>query len=261
MRRDLEELVKHRDLLYMLVWRDIRVKYKQSVMGFMWAVFMPVLIVLAGMLVRFGFSRVSGQTLDWADIATVCVKAVPWAFFVASVRFSTQSLIANTNLVTKIYFPRELFPLAATLAQLFDLAVASIALAAILAIGGVGVSLQLLWVPVLLLLLVVFVLALGILLSALALFFRDVKFIVEVLLTFGIFFTPVFYDVGMFGEWAAVLLLNPLAPILEGLSAAIVEHRAPAPEWLLYSAVVSLLGLVLAHRIFRNLEPAFAENI
>jgi len=220
-----------------------------------------LLIVSAGMLVRNAFSRLSGEPLVWKDIAEVSVKAVPWAFFVASLRFSTLSLIANTNLVTKIYFPRELFPLAATCSQFFDFTVASAALAVILAAMGVGASMQLLWVPLLVVLLVCLVLALGIFLSALALFFRDVKYIVEVVLTFGIFFTPVFYDVELFGEWARILLLNPLAPILEALGACIVHQEAPALGWLAYSGVFSLVALALSYRAFRALEPAFAENI
>jgi lipopolysaccharide transport system permease protein len=261
MYHDLRDLAHYRDLLYMLTLRDIRVKYKQSIMGFMWAIFMPVLIVSAGMLVRYAFARLSGQSVVQRDIAEVSVKAVPWAFFVSSLRFGTLSLIANTNLVTKIYFPRELFPLAATLSQLFDLGVASFALAVILVVTGIGVSVHLLWVPFLLVLLFSFVLALSLLLSALALFFRDVKFIVEVLLTFGIFFTPVFYHVEMFGEWAPLLLLNPLAPILEGFAACIVDHDDPALGWLTYSAVFSFVGLAFSYRAFRTLEPAFAENI
>jgi lipopolysaccharide transport system permease protein len=261
MHQHLRELTQHRDLLYMLTWRDIRIKYKQSIMGFMWAIFMPLLIVTAGVLVRYAFSRLSGTQLAWKDIAEVSVKAVPWAFFVSSIRFATLSLIANTNLVTKIYFPRELFPLAAILSQLFDLAVASVALAVVLAIAGIGVSVQLVWVPTLLVVLVCLVLALGMLLSALALFFRDVKYLVEVVLTFGIFFTPVFYDVKMFGDWAPILLLNPLAPILEGLAACIVHQQAPLLGWVAYSAGISVVTLGLSYKIFRTLEPAFAEYI
>jgi ABC-type polysaccharide/polyol phosphate export permease len=107
----------------------------------------------------------------------------------------------------------------------------------------------------------VFVLSLGILLSALALFFRDVKYLVEVVLTFGIFFTPVFYEVGMFQEWAPILLLNPIAPILEGLHASVVGHAAPAVGWVAYSAVCSTVALFLSFLIFKHLEPAFAESI
>ena len=89
--------------------------------SFMWAIFMPMLIVSAGLLVRYAFSKFSGQPTTVKDIAAVSVKAVPWAFFVASIRFCTLSLITNANLVTKIYFPRELFPISATLSQFFDI--------------------------------------------------------------------------------------------------------------------------------------------
>jgi len=144
----LRDFVKYRDLLYMLTWRDIMVKYKQSVMGFMWSILMPMLIVSAGMLVRFAFSKLSGEPITLKDVAAVSVKALPWSFFVASIRFATMSLVSNSNLVTKIYFPRELFPISATLSQLFDFAVASIVLAIILLIARVGISIQLLWAPV-----------------------------------------------------------------------------------------------------------------
>jgi ABC-type polysaccharide/polyol phosphate export permease len=256
-----KDMGKYRHLLYMLTRRDIVIKYKQSIMGFMWAIFMPMLIVSAGMLVRYAFSQLSGVPITMKDIIAVSVKAVPWAFFVASIRFSMVSLISNANLVTKIYFPRALFPIAAVLSQFFDLVVASITLAFILAIVGVGVSVQILWAPVLVSLLFVFVLSFGILLSALALFFRDVKYLVEVALTFGIFFTPVFYEVGMFQEWAPLLLLNPIAPLLEGLHASVVRHAAPAVGWVAYSAVCSMVTLSVSFLIFKRLEPAFAENI
>jgi lipopolysaccharide transport system permease protein len=257
----LKELARHRDLLYMLAWRDITVKYKQSVMGFMWAIWMPLLIVSAGVLVRFAFARISKQPLLWTDIATVSVKAVPWAFCVSCMRFCTLSLVSNTNLITKIYFPRELFPLAAVISQLFDFAVATLVLALLLTLTGIGLSMQLLWIPVLLAALLCLALAIGLLTSALALFFRDVKYLVEVVLTFGIFFTPVFYDVNLLGKWAPLMLLNPVAPILQGFAACVIRHQAPDLGWLSYSVVFSALALWLSHKIFRALEPAFAEYI
>lgn len=252
---------KYHDLLFMLTWRDIKIKYKQSVMGFMWAIFMPMLIVSAGILVRYAMSKISGEPVAIKDIASLTVKAVPWAFFVSGIRFSTMSLIANSNLVTKIYFPRELFPIAATLSQFFDLLVASVAIFAVLSFAQIGVSFQLLWIPVLLVLLFVLVLGFGILLSALALFFRDVKYLVEIVLTFGIFFTPVFYEVGMFGGWAPLLLLNPVAPILEGLNASVIQHVMPSLAWLAYSGVFAFAGLIISLALFRWLEPSFAESI
>lgn len=257
----IRELIRYRELLYMIAWRDIHIKYKQSVMGVMWAIFMPMIIVLAGILVKYGASLLSGRPLDVFDIAGVSVKAVPWAFFVASVRFSTNSLVGNSNLVTKIYFPRAVFPVGAVCSQFFDFAIASCVLMIILFVLRVGLSANLVWVPLLLLVLVALVIGIGVFLSAANLFYRDVKYLVEVILTFAIFVTPVFYDVSMFGRWARVLMLNPVAPILEGLNSCVVHHVPPDLEWLSYSAVTSLFLIVVAFAFFRKQERLFAERI
>lgn len=250
-----------RDLLWTLTWREIRIKYKQSVMGMLWAVLMPAMIVLAGVLVRYGFALLSGTPLQLADVASVSVRAVPWAFFVSSIRFATNSLIVNTTLVTKIYFPREILPMAAMLSQLVDFAVASAVLVVVLAFLRVGVSVQLLWVPVLVAILVLLTTGAAILLSAASLFFRDVKYLVEVFLTFAIFFTPVFYEASMFRQWSTVLMLNPVAPLLEGFANVVVRHMAPPLPWIGYSAAFALLTFFGAQSVFQRLEPYFAESV
>ena len=122
----LKELFDRRDLLYIVTWREIKIKYKQSVMGMAWAVLMPCIIVCAGLIVRFAFARLSGNPLTLADLAFVAVKAAPWAFFVSALRFGANSLVANTNLVTKVYMPRLVFPIAAVFSQLFDFVVAGV---------------------------------------------------------------------------------------------------------------------------------------
>jgi ABC-type polysaccharide/polyol phosphate export permease len=245
----------------MITWREIRIKYKQSVMGMLWAILMPAVIVAAGVVVRVGFSLISHAPLAVEDVASVSVRAVPWAFFISSIRFATASLIANTSLVTKIALPREVFPVAAMLSQLVDFGTASLVLLVILTFLGVGVSVQLLWVPILVGILVVLTTGLGILLSAASLFFRDVKYLVEVILTFAIFFTPVFYDAHMFGRWESVLMLNPIAPILEGFRNVVVLHTPPPLDWLSYSAGVSVVTLVIALSVFHKLDPYFAESV
>lgn len=254
-------LVERRDLLVMLIRRDIVIKYKQSVMGFFWAILMPLLVVVGGILVRVVFSTMAGRAVGADDMATIAVKSVPWAFVVAAIRFSTNSLVANAALVTKIYLPRQVFPVAATCSQLVDLLIASLPLAVLLGFLQVGLSIHLLWVPVLLAILVLNVLAAALILSAASLFFRDVKYLVEVALTFAIFVTPVFYSVQDLPKWKTVLLLNPAAPILEGLSAAVVAHQNPELPWVLYSLGVGAIGLLVAMLFFRRVEPLFAERI
>jgi ABC-type polysaccharide/polyol phosphate export permease len=244
----------------MITWREIRVKYKQSVMGFLWAILMPIIIVAAGLMIRFAFARLSGAELQRDDLVMVTVKALPWAFFVSSIRFASSSLIANVHLITKIYLPRQIFPIASILSQLVDFAVASVVVVAVMALAGVQLRVGLLWLPVLLGLMILMTGALGIFLSAAALFLRDVKYIVEVVLTFAIFFTPVFYEVSAFGRWSGVLMLNPVAPLFEGFGAAAVGRPMPGMGWIGYSAAVAVVGLLAAVMFFVKVEPYFAEN-
>ena len=257
----LAEIVARRDLVVMLVWREIKVKYKQSVMGFLWAILMPALIVSAGVIVKYAFASMSGKPLQTSDVISVAVRSVPWAFFVASIRFSSTSLVSNANLVTKIYMPRVIFPIAAVLSQLIDLGIATVVLVVFLFFTGIHVTAQMLWLPLLLAIMVVLVTGAAIFLSAAALFFRDVKYIVEVIMTFAIFFTPVFYDVSMFGKWAHILLLNPVAPLLEGISAAALGRPMPIGGWVVYSAVTAVIGFVGALAFFKRTEPYFAESV
>src|SRR5437868_10990073 len=111
MRDALRELSRNRELLYMITWREIRIRYKQSVMGLLWAVLMPIIITCAGIVVRVAASRVSGKPITAADIGSIGVKALPWAFFVSALRFGTTSLTANSRLVTKATSPRLIYPL------------------------------------------------------------------------------------------------------------------------------------------------------
>ena len=261
MREELEELYKYRELLYMITYRDIKVRYKQSIMGFFWAILMPILIVMSGVVVRYAYAMVSHAPLRTADIASVAIKSVPWAFIVASIRFTCNSLTGNRDLVVKIYFPKEIFPMAAVLACLFDFFVASSALLIFLVLIKIGWSVYLLWVPVLIATTVLFCIGIGMIVSAASLFFRDVKYIVEVFLTFGIFFTPVFYDVRMLGDRGKWLMLNPVAPLLDGLSTCIAHHQPPDIHWFLYSLVFSLTSFTVGFVLFKHLEPAFAESI
>jgi len=245
----------------MFAYRDIKVRYKQSVMGFLWAILMPIVIVMAGIVVRYAYALASSKHMETADIVSVAVKSLPWAFLVSSIRFGCNSLISNQNLVTKVYFPKEIFPMAAVLASFFDFCVASGALVILLMVFRIGWSVYVLWTPVLLGGVVILAAGIGMIVSAASLFFRDVKYIVEVLLTFGIFFTPVFYEVRMFGDKGKWLLLNPASPILEGFSACIVRGQPPDLAWLGYSFGFGLAALLGGYVFFKHLEPAFAESI
>ena len=172
-----------------------------------------------------------------------------------------DSLIANTDLITKVYLPRVIFPLAAVFSQLLDFLIAGVVVSLFLVVVGAGFSVYLFWLPVLLATLIALAVAFAIVLSAASLFFRDVKYIVEVFLTFAIFFTPVFYDTSLFGRWAPLLLINPISPLLEGVSTVVILHRSPSILWVSYSFVVTALLITVAVTTFRKVEPFFAESV
>ena len=272
------DLVEYRHLLYQLALRDIRVRYKQAVMGFAWAIFLPALIVVSGILVRYAMSYLSGTQLETDMIAGLAIKSIPWAFFVGAIQSASGVLIGNRNLVTKIYFPREVLPLASVLAQCFDSSIGGMAVILLLPILGIHYGLTALWALPLLAALFLTTVGFALLLSSANLFFRDVKYIVRVILTFGIFFTPVFFEPEMFGRIGAqVMMLNPMAPILEGLRIAVVEGHdlsqtlmvarggeeilAWSPWYLVYVFVLAIFGTAATALLFHRLEFLFAEYI
>jgi len=256
-----EHLKLHRDLLAALVQREIKVRYKQSIMGFLWAILMPALIVGAGVIVKVAMAKLAGSSVSLDSLALVTVKAVPWAFFAATVKLSSTSLIANSNLVTKIYTPREVFPFAAVAAQSFDFLIGAVVLILLLPLFHLDLGARLLLVPVFVVELILLTAALALFLSAASLFFRDVKYLVEVFVTFGIFFTPVFYEATMFDKWSSLILLNPVAPILEGIGTAVVGGPFIATGWFIYSAVFAIVGFIVALIAFKRMEPYFAESV
>ena len=276
-RQSARDLYEYRELLLALTYRDIRVKYKQAVMGIAWVIFMPLLAICSGILFRAAMAFVGGGKLELSHVSGVMVKVIPWLMFAAIIGGASNSLIANMNLITKIYFPREIVPLAGVLSALFDFAISAAGLAMVLVVmaatgGPVVVSWSLLWLPVLVGVLVVMATGLGLILSAANLFFRDVKYIVQVVLQFGIFFSLVYftyYELGRHGWW---LLFNPVAPVLEAIRNVIVGgsistyvngelvDRLVWP-FLGYSVVVAGSLLVLGSVVFRRAEHLFAEYV
>ena len=275
------ELSQTRDLVHQLTLRDIRIRYKQAVFGFGWAVLIPAAVVGAGLVVRYALAASSGRRFLTTEIAYMAVKSVPWGFFVGSINSATGSLLSNLTLVTKVYFPREVLPLSGILAQSFDSLIGGALVLLLLPFLGVTPSMQLLWVPLLALLLWIFALAAGLFLSCANVFFRDVKYLVQVFLMFGIFITPVILDATAYGhrgsQW---MMLNPIAPLLEGLRLAIVDHKnllfeVAAPPtaanprgfifwrpWMLgYSAAWAFGGLLFSAILFHRSERRFAEIV
>lgn len=269
--------VRHsRGLIYQLTLRDIRVRYKQAVMGFGWAILSPLLIVAAGIVVRIAMLHMAGQPFELDSATAIVVKGLAWGFFASAIGFATTSLSGNGPLITKVYFARETLPLSVILASTFDSLIGSTAMSLLLPFFGWRPTWAILWVPVLAVVLFTFTLAVGLFISCANLFFRDVRYLTQLLITFGIFFTPVYYEPAMLGgRWIVPQMLNPLTPILEGFRLSVVEgHNLLttirqagdgaliwSPMYLGYSIAWAAGGLILASLIFHRAQFRFAEYL
>ena len=267
-----KDLYAYRELLLALTYRDIRVKYKQAVMGMLWAFFLPVMAICSGIVFRLAMAFFSGQDPKLTDVVAVMVKSVPWLLFAGIVGSSSNSLVGSIGLITKIYFPREIVPVSSLLSALFDFMISVTGLIVVLTLislwtldtgSPVTMSWSLLWAPLLLILLVIMSAGLGLFLACANLFLRDVKYIVQVMLQFGIFFSLVYFTYEELGQWGWVLLINPVAPILEGLRTAIIDGAIDPYlwPWLVYSTAVTLIGFIAACAIFERAEYMFAEYV
>ena len=269
----LRSLVAHRDLLWLLAARDVRIRYKETAMGFAWALVLPLLVLASGVVVQFALARATGRPVASTAVASLLVKAVPWAFFASALGFAANSVLANAALVTKVRFPREILPVAAVLAQATDLGVATVATVPVLALLGTPLHATAWWALPLLATLLALVTGLAMLLAVASAFFRDVKYLVQVALTYGIFFTPVFFDSSVLGpRLTFAAMCNPVSPLLEGLRLAVVRGHdllAPlvladgtlawTPWYLAWSVAVAAVTIAAGLATFRRSEDLFAE--
>ena len=266
----MQDLIRYRELLMQFVRRDISLRYRQAIMGFGWAILLPLLTMGASLVLRAVAFK--GGSAGAAPLASLAVKAWAWGFVAGALTFGSQSLLSNIALVAKIYFPREVLPVAAIVTQCVDGAIGFCVLAVALPFLGTKLGLAALWFPVFLLVLVMLVLGLALLLAAANVFFRDVKYIVQVFLTFGIFFTPVVYDPSNFhGLARTAMMANPFAGILVGLDLSLtrnmnlaVTHLSDSrvlwqPTDLIAPLVGAPLLLIAGLALFRRASAWFAE--
>jgi ABC-type polysaccharide/polyol phosphate export permease len=265
-----------RDLVTQFLLRDLTIRYTQAVMGLAWAVLMPLLIVGAGMMFKVVVATLSNTPLDGGSIASLAAKALPWAFFAGALSSATQSIIGNASIIGKVYFPRESLPLATVLAQSPDLVVGLVITTVVLPFIGVSLTWAALWVVPVLILLVMFTVGFALLLSCANLFYRDVKYIVQVVLNFGVFATPVFFEPQMLGrKGAAIMMALPLSPFVQAMDMAMIRGhnllnsvtvatpKGPivvwAPWMLGYAAGSAVLLLYVGMHVFRRGSSRFAE--
>jgi ABC-type polysaccharide/polyol phosphate export permease len=253
------EQVHYRELLYQMTKRDLLLRYKQTVMGFGWAIFMPLVNTAVFSVI---FTRVAPIDVGVPYPIYAYCGLFAWNFFASSLRFAISSLTSNPNLVTKVYFPREIFPFSSTLVSLVDFAVSSLVLIAMMAWYGIVPTAAIVFLPVVLAVHVLFTAGMSLLVAMGNLFYRDVKYLFEVVLMVWMFATSVLYPAQLVGGRVGLLMeLNPLTPILDGYRAALLFGRSPFTPAFALATLVSVTLVAAAWLIFHRAEFQFAENV
>jgi ABC-type polysaccharide/polyol phosphate export permease len=255
----LREQVEYRELLASVTRRDLILRYKQAAMGVGWALLTPVLHMAIFTII---FTRVVPLETDIPYPIYAYAGLLPWSFFAGSLRFSVVSLTNNTTLVTKVYFPREIFPFATVLVGLVDFAVASVVLVGLMLYFEIAVGWTVLFVPVVLATQIVFTAGIGLVLAMANLFYRDVRYVFDVLIVVWMFATSVVYPVERVGgRLGDILALNPMTPIIDAYRTVLLRGELPPAAPFATAAVIAVTTLVIAWLTFHNAEHRFAENI
>ena len=255
----LGEQLAYRELLGQMAFRDLLLRYKQTVMGFGWAVFMPLINTAVFSVI---FTRVAKIETPVPYPLFAFSGLLFWNFFASSLRFSVVCLTGNSNLVQKVYFPREIFPFSAIFVCLVDLAVGALVLIGLMVYYRTPVGSVMLLLPVILGIHIMFTAGVALFLAMSNLFYRDVKYLFEVLITVWMFATAVVYPLrGVQGALGAVLALNPMTQIIEAYRDVLLYGQLPALLPLALTAVVSAGVLAASWLMFHRAEFTFAENI
>lgn len=255
----LKELWDYRELLYFFTVRDVKVRYKQTVFGAAWAILQPMMTMVVFSLF---FGNLAGVPSDGIPYPIFSYAAlVPWTFFANSLTMTSNSMVTNSNLIKKVYFPRFVIPIASVGGGLVDFCLAFLILLGMMFYYGITPTFNLLWAPLFLLLSITTSLGVGLWLSAMNVQFRDIRYTVPFLVQFWMFASPVAYASSMLSEpWKSVYGLNPMAGVIEGFRWSLVGTNQPGSIiWV--SSTVSLLVLITGALYFRRMEKSFADVV
>lgn len=257
---NLREVWQYRELLYFLTWRDVKVRYKQTAIGAAWAVLQPFMTMVVFSII---FGRLAGVPSDGVPYPVFTYAALlPWTFFASALTQSGTSLVNNANLVSKVYFPRLVIPVAAVLAGAVDFAVAFVVLLGLMLFYGIVPGVAVLAVPLFLLLAFMVALGVGLWLSALDVKYRDVRYTIPFLTQFWLFATPVAYPSSLIPEqWRLLYGLNPMVGVVEGFRWALLGQQAASGDLILVSIIVVVALFVGGLFFFRRVERDFADVV
>lgn len=256
----LAELWEYKGLMYFMVWRDLKVRYKQTALGALWAIIVPT-FTMAVFTVVFGrLAKVPSDGIPYPIFSFAAL--LPWTYFASALSMTGNCLVSNTDLITKVYFPRLILPIASVISGLVDFLIASTVLVVLMFYYDVAPTFNLLLWPILMIPIVAFSLGAGIILAVVNVRYRDIKYTIPFLIQIGLFLTPVIYPTSILPErFQFVAALNPLAGVIEGMRSALFPDRAI--DWTLVGISTAVAFAVLAFSIvyFLKSEKRFADII
>jgi len=256
----LRDLWEYRELLYFLVWRDVKVRYKQTVLGAAWAILQPFLTMIVFSIFFGRLAKVPSEGIPYPVFAYTAL--LPWQLFAHALTESGTSLVANQQLITKVYFPRLVIPISAVLAGLVDFAIAFVVLLGMMFYYGIVPTAATLTLPLFLLLAIATALAVGLWLSALNVQYRDVRYTIPFLTQFWLFATPIAYSSSLVPEsWRTLYGLNPMVGVVEGFRWALLGKAGGTGPMVIVSALAVSILLVGGLVYFRRMEKTFADVV
>jgi lipopolysaccharide transport system permease protein len=263
LRQDVREMFRelrdYRDLLLLMTQRTYILQYRRAVMGMAWAVFMPVLNTVVFTMIFARVARIDTGGIPYPLFAYCGL--LPWNLFAVSLKKSVNDLVANKALLSKVYFPREIFPFSTMLVSMIDFVVGLTIVAAMMLYYQIPPTMTVLFVPIIFTVQLMFTAGLAMLLAPANLYYRDVKYVLDVLVAVGMFATPVIYPTRhLTGGLGVLLQLNPLAPIIDGYRAVLLRGELPHAAPFAAAAAFSLCLFAIGWLVFHRAEYAFAEN-
>lgn len=256
----LYELWEYRELVYFLIWRDIKVRYKQTVLGASWAILQPFLTMVVFSLFFGRLAKIPSDGLPYPIFSYAAL--VPWTLFANGLRQASNSLVGSANLIKKVYFPRLALPLAVVLSGGVDFMLAFLVLLGMMFYYGVSPTINTLWLPLFLLLAFMTSLGVGLWFTAMNVQFRDVHYVVPFLTQLWLFITPIAYPSSLLSEpWRTLYAVNPMAGVVEGFRWVLLGTATAAAPMVIISAVIALVLLVSGAFYFRRMEKIFADVV
>ena len=256
---DIKELVEYRDLFFFLVWRNIKVMYAQTVMGFSWAIINPFFQIIVFSVIFGKVANVNTDGIPYLLFSTVAV--IPWTYMSDAMTASSASLVSGQNMLGKVYFPRLIFPLTSVLSKMVDFSISLLLLIAIMAYFRVEPTWNLLFLPVLAIFMMILPAGIGMWLSALAIRYRDVKFMMSYVLRMLIYTAPIVYSASSIPEkYRFIYSLNPIVGIIEGYRACLLGTAMPW-EYIVPGLITSILLFISSAIYFKRMERVFVDVI